>query len=84
VWLDRCLRPASNALAALIAERTVTCELNGTKSCDRFIGACSALGTDFETFMIESGLGGDWKRFSGGKYAAAEKVVRTDRRGQWG
>ncbi len=34
--------------------------------------------------MIESGLGGDWKRFSGGKYAAAEKVVRTDRRGQWG
>ncbi|MFO0318541.1 MAG: thermonuclease family protein [Hyphomonadaceae bacterium] len=75
---------ASNALADFTAERAVTCELNGKKSYDRLIGTRSALGTDFGTFMIESGWSGGWKRFSGGKHAAAEKVMRTDRRGLWG
>lgn len=75
---------ASNALADFTAERAVTCELNGKKGHVRFIGTCSAPGTDFGTFMVESGWGRGWKRVSGGKYAAAEKVVRTDRRGLWG
>ncbi len=75
---------ASTALADFIAEQSVTCELNGEKSYDRVIGTCSARGTDFGTFMVESGWGRDWKRFSGGKYAAAEKAARTDRRGLWG
>jgi endonuclease YncB( thermonuclease family) len=75
---------ASKALADFIADQTVTCELNGDKSYDRVIGTCSARGTDFGTFMVESGWGRDWKRFSGGKYAAAEKAARTDQRGLWG
>lgn len=74
----------SNALADLNAERAVTCERNGRKSYDRFIGSCSALGTDFGTFMTESGWSCDWKYFSSGMYAAAKNVVRTDRRGLWG
>lgn len=75
---------ASKALADFIADQTVTCELNGDKSYDRVIGTCSARGTDFGTFMVESGWGRDWKRYSGGKFAAAEKAARTDRRGLWG
>jgi endonuclease YncB( thermonuclease family) len=75
---------ASNALADFIAEQTVTCELNGEKSYDRVIGTCSARGTDLGIFMADSGWGRDWKRFSGGKYAAAEKAARTDQRGLWG
>lgn len=75
---------ASKALAEFIAEQTVTCELNGEKSYDRVIGTCSARETDFGTFMVENGWGRDWKRFSGGKYAAVEKVARTDQRGLWG
>jgi len=75
---------ASNALADFIAGQTVTCELNGEKSYDRVIGTCSARGKDFGTFMVESGLARDWPRFSAGKYAAAEKAARTDRRGLWG
>ena len=75
---------ASKALADFIADQTVTCELNGDKSYDRVIGTCSARGTDFGTFMVESGWGRDWKRFSGGKYAAAEKAARADQRGLWG
>jgi len=75
---------ASNALADFIAEQTVTCELNGDKSFDRVIGTCFARGTDFGTFMVENGWGRDWPRFSGGKYAAAEKAARADQRGLWG
>lgn len=75
---------ASKALADFIADQTVTCELNGDKSYDRVIGTCSVRGTDLGTFMAESGWGRDWKRFSGGKYAAAEKAARTDQRGLWG
>jgi endonuclease YncB( thermonuclease family) len=75
---------ASNALADFIAEQTVTCELNGERSYDRVIGTCSARGTDFGSFMIEAGWGGDWKRFSGRRYAAAEKAAREAKRGLWG
>lgn len=74
---------ASNALAAFIADQTVTCELNGDKSYDRVIGTCSARGTDFGTFIVESGWGRDWKRYSGGQYAEAEKAARADQRGLW-
>ena len=75
---------ASSALKNFIAEQTVTCELNGEKSYDRVIGTCSARGTDLGMFMAESGWGRDWPKFSGGKYEAAEKAARSDKRGLWG
>jgi endonuclease YncB( thermonuclease family) len=75
---------ASDALADFIDEQTVTCELNGEKSYDRVIGTCSARGTDLGSFMVESGWGRDWKKYSGGKYAVAEKAARADQLGLWG
>ena len=75
---------ASAALSEFIGSEEVTCELSGEKSYDRLIGTCSARGTDFGTFMVESGWGRDWKRFSEGKYASAEKAARAEKRGLWG
>lgn len=75
---------ASKALAGFIGKSDVTCGLTGEKTFDRFVGTCSVNGTDLGDFMVESGWGRDWPRFSGGKYAAAEKAARTDQRGLWG
>lgn len=75
---------ASKTLADFIAEQTITCELTGEQSFDRVIGTCSVQGTDLGSFIVESGFGRDWPKFSGGKYAAAEKSARADKRGLWG
>lgn len=75
---------ASAALSEFIGSEEVECDLSGVKTFDRFVGTCSVEGTDIGTFMVERGLGRDWPRFSGGKYAAAEKAARAEKRGLWG
>lgn len=75
---------ASNALADFIGGSEVVCQLTGEKTFDRFVGTCSVHGTDIGGFMVDAGWGRDWKRFSGGKYAGAEKAARKAQRGLWG
>lgn len=75
---------ASIALTDFIDGSEVVCQLTGEKTFDRFVGTCSVHGTDIGSFMVDAGWGRDWKRFSGGKYAAAEKQARKAQRGLWG
>ena len=75
---------ASAALEDFIGSSEVTCKLTGDKTYDRFVGMCFIGGKDIGDFMVDAGWGRDWKRFSGGKYAAAEKEARKAQRGLWG
>lgn len=75
---------ASEVLSDFIGSQAVECDLSGDKTFDRFVGTCSVEGTDIGSFMVERGWGRDWPRFSGRKYATAEKAARADRRGLWG
>lgn len=75
---------ASDALVSFAGSRDAKCKLTGEKSFDRYVGTCSVSGRDIGTFMVESGWGRDWPKFSDGKYAAAEKTARSAKRGLWG
>ena len=75
---------ASDALAGFIGSKDVNCKLTGDKTYDRFVGTCSVNGKDLGAFMVESGWGRDWPKFSDGKYAAAEKKARKAKSGLWG
>lgn len=75
---------ASDALDGFIGTSDVKCKLTGDKTFDRFVGTCSVGGKDIGDFMVESGWGRDWPKFSAGKYAAAEKRARDAKRGLWG
>ena len=52
----------------LVSGKTVTCELNGQRSFDRFIGICYLDGEDIGASIIGTGLARDCPRHSGGRY----------------
>lgn len=56
----------------LVLGKAVGCELDGTKTYDRFVGTCYLSGKDIGISVIEAGLALDCPRFSGGRYAEFE------------
>lgn len=75
---------AALALSDFIGRKNVECAVSGTDQYSRTIATCFVQGTDLGTFMVESGWGRDWRRYSGGKYAPAERAARSGNRGLWG
>ena len=59
----------------LVNGQRVRCELNGTKTYDRFVGVCYRGDRDIGAMVIEAGLALDCPRFSGGRYKAVETVA---------
>ncbi|MEQ5870211.1 thermonuclease family protein [Sagittula sp. NFXS13] len=63
--------------------REVSCELNGERSYDRWIGVCYADGQDIGAAVIAAGHALDCRRYSGGRYrhletpAARSKIRRA-------
>ena len=51
----------------------VRCELDGERTHDRCVGICYLNGQDISEVMVRRGLARDCPRFSGGRYAAAER-----------
>ena len=67
------LGPHSKAfMVDLVMGKRVRCELNGTKTYDRFVGTCYRNGRDIGVAVIEAGLALDCPRYSGGRYKAVE------------
>lgn len=60
----------------LVMQKNVTCELNGERNRDRFIGICYLNGVDIGETIIREGLARDCPRFSGGRYAQAEAEAK--------
>lgn len=80
---EPCGAEATEALAALIADRRVRC-LTLYPSWRRQVAVCKVDGIDVGTAQVRAGWGTDWPDYSGGAYAAWEAVARANRAGQWG
>lgn len=71
--LNEPLGPMSKAfMTDLVMGKHVRCELNGSKTHDRFVGICYLDEQDIGATVIGTGLALDCPRFSGGRYAEYE------------
>ncbi len=72
---------ASAALSRLADGREVSCRLDGTttgrRSGNRPVGLCEVDGADLGEAMVRAGLARDCPRYSGGRYAGAERAARA-------
>jgi endonuclease YncB( thermonuclease family) len=75
-------RGAKAHLAGLIGAGAITCEDTGQMSYDRIVGVCYGPdGQDLAMSMVADGWAVDLPRFSGGRYAAAERTAVRELRG---
>ena len=71
--LKELLGPKSKAfMTELVMGKRVRCELDGSKTHDRFVGICYLDEQDIGARVIANGLALDCPRFSGGRYADYE------------
>ena len=71
--LNEPLGPQSKAfMVDLVMEKSVRCELDGSKTHDRFVGICYLDEHDIGARLIANGLALDCPRFGGGRYAEYE------------
>lgn len=59
-------------MVELVYGKRVSCELNGEKTYDRFVGICHLGGKDIGSLIIDAGLALDCPRYSGGRYTNVE------------
>ncbi|THH38663.1 thermonuclease family protein [Aliishimia ponticola] len=59
--------------------KSITCELNGDRTHDRWVGVCFADGQDIGAAVIAAGHALDCARFSGGRYARLETPAARSR-----
>ena len=65
-------RQAAKWLKRYLAGKTVTCQLNGERTYDRWVGVCEVDGRDLGATVIANGLALDCARYSGGRYRHLE------------
>jgi len=71
--LNEPLGPMSKAfMTELVMGKRVRCELDGSKTHDRFVGICYLDEQDIGATVIGTGLALDCPKFSGGRYAEYE------------
>ena len=63
---------SKNFMTDLVMGKRVRCELDGSKTHDRFVGICYLDEQDIGARVIANGLALDCPRFSGGRYAEYE------------
>ena len=56
----------------LVGGKIVTCELNGERTYDRWVGVCFLNGEDIGGIAVREGQALDCKRYSGGRYRELE------------
>ncbi|HET6522793.1 MAG TPA: thermonuclease family protein [Geminicoccaceae bacterium] len=64
---------ATAAMRELVAGRSLRCRLDGSRTHDRCAGVCYRDGADIAAELVRRGLARDCPRYSGGRYAAAER-----------
>ncbi len=78
--LSRAEKDASAALRRLVKGKPVICYLDGTTARKRPVGVCHVAGVDVGEVMVREGYARDCPRYSGGRYANAEKAAVRDGR----
>jgi endonuclease YncB( thermonuclease family) len=78
-----CGRESARALAAATAGRNVECTPVAHDRYDRGVAICKVTGRDLSELMIREGHALELRQHSGGRYAAAEREARNDKRGLW-
>jgi endonuclease YncB( thermonuclease family) len=78
-----CGREAARALAAASTGRTVECMPVAHDRYERDVAVCTADGRDLSELMVREGHAIELPQHSRGRYTAAERQARTEKRGLW-
>lgn len=71
---------ATAAMKRYVHGKTLTCELNGDRTYDRWVGVCfTEDGQDIGAVMIANGFALDCRRYSGGRYRDLEPAGARSR-----
>lgn len=71
---------ATAAMKRYLRGMTITCELNGERTHDRWVGICfTQEGHDIGAVLIASGFALDCARYSGGRYRSLEPAGARSR-----
>ncbi|MEQ5872679.1 thermonuclease family protein [Sagittula sp. NFXS13] len=70
---------AKRWLTNYLRGRAITCDLNGDRTYDRWVGVCYADGQDIGAAVIAAGHALDCRRYSGGRYAPLETPAARSR-----
>lgn len=79
----RCGQVASFALADKIGRHVVTCDNHGRDRYGRSLSYCSVEGADLGAWLVERGLAVEYRRYSDGRYQAAEDRAKAAHAGLW-
>ena len=80
-WL--CGQEAAKALRELVVGKEVACREVDRDRYKRSVAVCRAGDTDVNDWMAREGWALDYRQFSKGEYAGAEKEAREAKRGLW-
>lgn len=72
-------REARAFMTRLVRGETVTCQLNGERTHDRWVGVCYLDGQDIGAIAVANGHALDCRRYSGGRYRDLETPAARSR-----
>jgi len=72
-------REARTFMTRLVRGETVTCQLNGERTHDRWVGVCYLDGQDIGAIAVANGHALDCRRYSGGRYRELETPAARSR-----
>ena len=72
-------REARAFMVRLVRGETVTCQLNGERTYDRWVGICYLGGQDIAAIAVANGHALDCRRYSGGRYRDLETPAARSR-----
>lgn len=72
-------REARAFMVRLVRGETVTCQLNGERTYDRWVGVCYLDGQDLAAIAVANGHALDCRRYSGGRYQDLETPAARSR-----
>lgn len=72
-------RDAKRWMVNALRGQTVTCELTGAKTYDRWVGTCFVGDINLSAAVIAAGYALDCRRYSGGRYAHLEQPSAKSR-----
>jgi micrococcal nuclease len=75
-------RDARTFMTRLVRGQTVTCQLNGERTHDRWVGVCFLDGQDLGAIAVANGHALDCRRYSGGRYRDLETPAARSRIGR--
>jgi micrococcal nuclease len=72
-------RDARSFMTRLVRGETVTCQLNGERTYDRWVGICYINNQDIAAIAVANGHALDCRRYSGGRYRDLETPAARSR-----